>query len=242
MNQHSHIVEWIFIQVQCIRDRWIPLTKNQWSKKGVHILGKFDCFFCTLLFFCKYNFEIDWVPQVNAVRKFVPWPALRWGPKRAAVCDLCSLYYTIPKIGAVQSDMANSRQMHSSWYWPMWQDMSPRDGSVRHCRLPWWQPMTIIQSCDRLRDWNCFASFETYWKWKRGMVFTPWCCFQLNWISISSRTSDWLVHSESYLIIRLEPLRWVPFTHSAGRRGLNLLTAVRPVELVQWRHDTGVAP
>ena len=31
--------------------------------------------------------------------------------------------------------------------------------------------------------------------------------------------------------IRLGPLRWVPTAHCAGRRGLNLLTAVRPVEL-----------
>ena len=31
--------------------------------------------------------------------------------------------------------------------------------------------------------------------------------------------------------IRLGPMRWVPTAHCAGRRGLNLLTAVSPVEL-----------
>ena len=31
--------------------------------------------------------------------------------------------------------------------------------------------------------------------------------------------------------IRLGPLRWVPIAHCAGRRGLNLLTVVKPVEL-----------
>ena len=39
--------------------------------------------------------------------------------------------------------------------------------------------------------------------------------------------------------IQLAPLRWVPTAHCAGRRGLNLLTAVRPVELTHcsgnWR-------
>ena len=33
--------------------------------------------------------------------------------------------------------------------------------------------------------------------------------------------------------IRLGPMRWVPTAHCAGRRGLNLLTAVSPVELAQ---------
>ena len=36
---------------------------------------------------------------------------------------------------------------------------------------------------------------------------------------------------EVTFFIRLGPLRWVPTVHCAGRRGLNLLTAVRPVEL-----------
>ena len=34
--------------------------------------------------------------------------------------------------------------------------------------------------------------------------------------------------------IRLGPLRWVPAAHYAGRQGLILLTAVRPVELAQY--------
>ena len=34
--------------------------------------------------------------------------------------------------------------------------------------------------------------------------------------------------------IRLGPMRWVPTAHCAGRRGLNLLTAVSPVELAHW--------
>ena len=33
--------------------------------------------------------------------------------------------------------------------------------------------------------------------------------------------------------IRLGPWRWAPTAHCAGRRGLNLLTAARPVELAQ---------
>ena len=35
--------------------------------------------------------------------------------------------------------------------------------------------------------------------------------------------------------IRLVPLRWVPTAYCAGKRGLNLLTAVRPVKLVQYQ-------
>ena len=41
---------------------------------------------------------------------------------------------------------------------------------------------------------------------------------------------------EVTFFIRLGPLRWVPTVHCAGRRGLNLLTAVRPVELAHWRY------
>ena len=39
---------------------------------------------------------------------------------------------------------------------------------------------------------------------------------------------------EVTISIRLGPLRWVPTAQRAGRRGLNLLAAVRPVELAQW--------
>ena len=38
--------------------------------------------------------------------------------------------------------------------------------------------------------------------------------------------------------IRLGPMRWVPTAHCAGRRGLNLLTAVSPVELAHWLIET----
>ena len=60
------------------------------------------------------------------------------------------------------------------------------------------------------------------------------CCgpvLRLHWIWILCRISDWSVHSGSYIFIRLGPLRWAPL---AGTRGLNLLIAVRPVELAQW--------
>ena len=50
---------------------------------------------------------------------------------------------------------------------------------------------------------------------------------------VIGRNSDWSVHSVSYFFIRLWPLRWVPTAHCAGRWGLNLLIAVRPVELAQ---------
>ena len=61
--------------------------------------------------------------------------------------------------------------------------------------------------------------------------FTLWCCFKLNWISILSRFSDCSVHSGSYYSFQLGPMRWILTTHCAGRRGLNILTAVRPVKL-----------
>ena len=57
--------------------------------------------------------------------------------------------------------------------------------------------------------------------------------YKLNSNPNLSRISDWSVHSGSYFSIRLGPLRWVPTAHCAGRRGLNLLTTVRPVELAQ---------
>ena len=34
----------------------------------------------------------------------------------------------------------------------------------------------ILWWCDRFRDQNCFAICKTYWKWKRVMGFTLWCC------------------------------------------------------------------
>ena len=58
--------------------------------------------------------------------------------------------------------------------------------------------------------------------------------YKLNSVSNLSRISDWSVHSGSYFSIRLGSLQWVPTAYSAGRQGLNLLNAVRPVELAHW--------
>ena len=103
--------------------------------------------------------------------------------------------------------------------------------------VPWWQPMKLPWWCDRLRDQNYLAFCETYRKWKRAMGFTFWCCLlpEFNFAFVSN---FWLASSLWKLLfsIRLGPLRWVPTALCAGRRGLNLLTAVRPVELAQWKN------
>ena len=72
------------------------------------------------------------------------------------------------------------------------------------------------------------------WKQKELWVSHYGVVFELHWILILSLISDWSVHSGNYFSIRLGPLRWVPTAQGAGRRGLNLLTAVRPVGLAQW--------
>ena len=76
-----------------------------------------------------------------------------------------------------------------------------------------------------------FGNEIEWWISNCGVVF------KLTWISILSRISDCSVHYRNYFSIRLGPLRWVPTTHCAGRRGLILLTAVRPVELANCEYS-----
>ena len=58
------------------------------------------------------------------------------------------------------------------------------------------------------------------------------------WISILNRISDWSVHSGGYFSIWLGPLQWAPTAHCTVRWVSNLITAVRPDELLaQWWED-----
>ena len=81
---------------------------------------------------------------------------------------------------------------------------------------------------------NCFAFCKTYWKWKRSdgfhiMVSTISLILIRIWVE--SLIGKFIL--EVTFSIRLGPLRGVPTAHCAGRRGSNLLTVVRPVELAQ---------
>ena len=60
--------------------------------------------------------------------------------------------------------------------------------------VPWWQPMKIPWWYERLRDQNCFVFCKTYWKWKRMMGFTLWCCLQAKF-NFVFESNFWLVSS-----------------------------------------------
>ena len=92
--------------------------------------------------------------------------------------------------------MANKPQLQLSRPWPLWRYRSPQDVSAEHGRWPWWQPMKIPWSCDRLTDETCFAFGKTIWKCTRVISFTLWAVYKLNLILNLIRISDWSVHSE----------------------------------------------
>ena len=60
--------------------------------------------------------------------------------------------------------------------------------------VPWWQPVKIPWWYERLRDQNCFVFCKTYWKWKRVMGFTLWCCLQAKF-NFVFESNFWLVSS-----------------------------------------------
>ena len=70
------------------------------------------------------------------------------------------------------------------------------------------------------------------WKFFNHVILERPKLFGILWNILEWRISDWSVHSGRYILIRRGPLRWVPIAHCAGtcRRGLNILTAVKPVE------------
>ena len=81
------------------------------------------------------------------------------------------------------------------------------------------------------------------WSFKGLKLFSngnvrEWCVshyesgfFHLNWISILSKMFDLWVHSRSYGFIQLRPFGLGPLVHCACIWGLNLLTAMRLIEL-----------
>ena len=80
------------------------------------------------------------------IGKYVTWHT-KWRPKRPRICDLCHSHHSLilqsPRINFVWSDMANTPQLQSSWWWPLWRYRSPQDVSAEHGRCHWWQPKKI---------------------------------------------------------------------------------------------------
>ena len=126
-------------------------------------------------------------------------------------------------------DMENNPYLQSSWWWPPWRVITR--WQCWHGQWPWWQPVKIPELCDGLLGRNCFAFCKTYREWKGVMGFALWCCLSTK-LNFDFELHFWWV--SSYISIRLGRLRWVPTVHCTGRRGLNLLTVVRPVELAQY--------
>ena len=136
------------------------------------------------------------------------------------------------RLAAVSCDMAYNRQLQSSCWLALSRDRSLQDGYAGQCWWTWWQPLKMSQPYNHLTDQIILRPVKPIGNEEECRVSYYEAIFKLNLISILKRLFVCSVHSGSYIFIWLGPLRSVPIAHCAGR-GLNLLTAVKPVELAQ---------
>ena len=136
------------------------------------------------------------------------------------------------------SDIANTPQFQSSWRWPLW------------CYITGHRKMSVLGTASAMLTTQ--ENSVMMWSLKGPKMFC------VSWNLLEMKKIDgfhimalpiryilirvWVefligqfILEEVTFSIRLGPLRWVPTAHCAGRRGLNLLTAVRPVELSQYQ-------
>ena len=144
-----------------------------------------------------------------------------------------SFILQIPRNYFECSDIANTPQLQSSWRW--------------QCEFTVHRKMSALSTAgamvtthdNSVMMWSfkgpkLFSVLENLMEMKKkdGLHIVV-----LSISLISFRIWDVFLIGQFILVvtfsIRLGPLRWVPTAHCAGRRGLNLLTAVRPVELAQ---------
>ena len=142
-----------------------------------------------------------------------------------------------PRINFVLSDIANTPQFQPSWRWPLWCYRSPQDVSTGHgwCHgdNPWKFRNDVIVYGTKivLRLVKPIGNEKKWWISYYGVAYK---------LNSNPNLTEFLIGQfilEVTFSIRLGPLWWVPTAHCAGRRGLNLLTAVRPVELAHGQYD-----
>ena len=107
---------------------------------------------------------------------------------------------------------------------------------IYHC---WSRPVIIVTTHQNsvimwsFKGPKLFAFCTTYWEkawWATHYIVV----YKLILISNLSRIFDWSVHSRSYFLYSTGTFAVSTDSHCAGRRGLNLLTVVVPVELAHW--------
>ena len=90
---------------------------------------------------------------------------------------ICVIFTTISYYKALGSILCGlvwqiRHNYNRSWRWPLWHYSSPQDVSTGcgqyHGDNSW-------KFCN-LKDQHWFAFCKTYWKWKRVMGSTLWCC------------------------------------------------------------------
>ena len=156
-------------------------------------------------------------------------------PKRSRVYDLCPPHHSFilqsPRNNVLYFDMSNMSQLQPSWRWPLWQYRSPQDVSAGHGQChgdhPWQFPNDVIVWGTKIIQ----RSVKLIGNEKERWVSHYCVVYKLNLISMWVEFLIGQFIMEVNISIQLGHLRWVPTAYCAGRRGLTLLTVVRPVEL-----------